>query len=49
MTKCDFCTMSDPKGKYFWSSRTAAEDDCREAIKRMIKAFSGKKEKKGWF
>lgn len=42
MTKCDFCTMSDPKGKCFWTSRVAAEDDCREAIKRMVKTLSGK-------
>lgn len=48
MTKCDFCTKSDPKGKCFWSSRVAAEDDCREAIKKMVKAFSDKEEKKGW-
>lgn len=39
MTKCDFCTMSDPKGKCFWSSRVAAEDDCREAIKKNGKSF----------
>lgn len=31
MTKCDFCTMSDPRGKCFWSSRVAAEDELMTA------------------
>lgn len=43
MTKCDFCTMSYPNGKCYWSSRVAAEDDCEKAIKRMIKAYKVKK------
>lgn len=52
MTKCDFCTMSYPNGKCYWASRVAAEDDCKKAIKRMIKALQDEKEnnnKKRWF
>ena len=46
MTKCDFCTMSDPKGKCFWSSRMAAEDDCKKAIERMIIALAFERKEK---
>lgn len=50
MTKCDFCTMSDPRGKCFWSNRVAAENNCRKAIERMVEALSReKKKKRGWF
>lgn len=40
MTKCDFCTKSSPSGKCWWSSRVAAEADCAEAIRNMVKALS---------
>lgn len=43
MTKCDFCTKSSPSGKCFWSSTGAREDDCREAIKQMVKALGQQK------
>ena len=39
MTKCDFCPMSYPNGKCYWTSRLLAEDDCNKAIKRMMKTF----------
>ena len=44
MNKCDFCTKSSPDGKCFWSSTVAREDDCREAIKQMVKALGNRKE-----
>lgn len=43
MTKCDFCTMSSPSGKCYWSMRSLREDDCEKAIKRMIKALGEEK------
>ena len=46
MTKCDFCTMSSPRGKCFWASRVAREDDCKKAINRMTKALGKEPEKK---
>ena len=39
MTKCDFCTKSDPKGKCFFGTCVAREFYCEEAINKMIKAF----------
>ncbi len=47
MTKCDFCEYSSPKEKCYWSLQSIREDYCKEAIKRMVKAFqgSGKKNK----
>lgn len=49
MTKCDFCEMSSPKGKCFWSVQALREEDCNKAVKRMIMAFGhadGKKHRK---
>ena len=46
MTKCDFCKMSSPKGKCFWSSQFAREDDCRKAIKRMSETLKEEPQKK---
>lgn len=46
MKKCDFCTMSSPDGKYFWTLQAAREDDCKEAIKRMSEALGKDTEKK---
>lgn len=42
MTKCDFCTKSSPNGKCYWSVQAFREDDCKDAIKLMIKAIQGK-------
>ena len=39
MTKCDFCTKSDQKGKCFYGTSLAREKDCNNAIERMIRAF----------
>ena len=39
MTKCDFCTKSDPKGKCFFETYAAREFYCKEAINKMITAF----------
>lgn len=39
MTKCDFCTKSNQKGKCFWGSALARERDCELAIKRMVEAI----------
>ena len=41
MTKCDFCTMSDPTGKCFYLSTMARKSDCEKAIKQMVKALQG--------
>lgn len=43
MTKCDFCTKSGPDGKCFWTLVAAREEDCLEAIRRMIKALGNSK------
>lgn len=42
MTKCDFCTKSDPKGTCAWNTQSFREEDCEKAISRMIKAFGRK-------
>lgn len=41
MNKCSFCTKSSPRGKCFWSSQVAREDDCKKAIKKMSEALGG--------
>lgn len=46
MTKCDFCTQSDSNGKCHWSMQGFREDDCKKAIKKMIKVLSIKYDKK---
>lgn len=46
MNKCDFCTMSSLRGKCFWNSQVAREDDCKKAIKRMSEALEKEPEKK---
>lgn len=51
MTKCDFCTMSAPNGKCYWSMQSLREDDCEKAIKRMSEALGKEtknKKKKFW-
>lgn len=45
MTKCDFCTMSDSKGKCFYYSKRAAESDCKKAINRMMQVYAIDKNK----
>lgn len=49
MTKYDFCTKSDSKGNCFWSSRIAAEDDCKKAIKRMIEVIQKKSNNNNYY
>lgn len=39
MTKCDFCTKSDPSGKCYWTIQACREDDCKKAIKLMTQAL----------
>lgn len=39
MTKCDFCTLYDPKKGCFYVSQVARKDDCLIAIKRMTEAL----------
>lgn len=46
MKKCDFCTQSDEKGECYWTSKSAREEHCKEAIKQMVKAI-GKQRKGG--
>lgn len=46
MTKCDFCTKSDGKGKCSWLTQGAREYDCEKAIKRMTEALKGMGDKK---
>ena len=43
MTKCDFCTKSDEKGRCSWSMQTLKESDCKKAIKRMVEALKNDK------
>jgi len=45
MTKCDFCTQSTPDGKCPFVSQDTREDYCKEAIKKMAKAFKGIRKK----
>lgn len=44
MKKCDFCTKSSPNGCCFWACQTARENDCSEAIDKMVKVLSGARE-----
>lgn len=44
MKKCDFCTKSSPSGCCYWANQTAREDDCSEAIDKMVRVLSGIKE-----
>ena len=46
MTKCDFCTMSTPSGRCYWSDQSFREDYCEKAIERMVEALKASKEKK---
>lgn len=39
MTKCDFCTKSDPSGKCYWTLASCRENDCKNAIKLMIQVL----------
>lgn len=48
MTKCDFCTKSDGKGKCSWLTQGAREYDCEKAIKRMIEALKATDNKKNF-
>lgn len=45
MTKCNFCPMSSPSGKCFWTSQVAREDDCEKAINKMTKALQKQNKK----
>lgn len=47
MTKCDFCTKSDSKGKCSWSIQSFRENDCEKAINRMVRVFGRKDGEKG--
>ena len=42
MTKCDFCKMSSPILKCYWTSQALREEDCKKAIKKMTKVLSGR-------
>lgn len=44
MTKCDFCTESDYKGKCFWETRARRSRYCEQAIKNMVEALKIQKE-----
>ena len=46
MTKCDFCTMSAPNGRCCWNFQASREDDCKKAIKQMVKALRKNEKKK---
>lgn len=51
MTKCDFCEMSSPNGKCYWSMQSLRKDDCKKAIDKMAKALGQevpKKKKRFW-
>lgn len=39
MTKCEFCTECDSKGKCFWETRNGRYNYCEKAIKRMVEAL----------
>lgn len=45
LIKCDFCPMSGPDGKCFWSAQPLREDDCEKAIKLMVKVLKINQEK----
>lgn len=46
MTKCDFCTKSDSKGKCFWDTMVGRESDCKKAINKMIEALGNNRDTK---
>jgi len=39
MTKCDFCTESNEKGKCYWEYQSSKREHCEKAIDRMSKAL----------
>lgn len=39
MTKCDFCTKSTPNGKCYWSMQSSREEDCKQAIEKMVETL----------
>ena len=43
LTKCDFCTKSQPNGKCWWHLQSIREEDCKKAIKSMVKALGRRK------
>lgn len=50
MEKCNYCKMSSPEGKCFWSAQTLREKDCKKAINNMIEATKKENKKnKHWF
>ena len=48
MIKCNFCTMSDPNGKCYWSMQSFREIDCERAIKKMMKVIRNMETKKSY-
>ena len=46
MTKCDFCTESNQKGRCFWSTTGGRRPHCEKAIQKMIEALKCKKSDK---
>lgn len=45
MTKCDFCTKSNPKNGCIYGLQSIREKHCKKAIKRLTEAL--RKRKKG--
>ena len=39
MTKCDFCTESNERGKCYWEYQSSKREHCEKAIDRMSKAL----------
>jgi hypothetical protein len=39
MTKCDFCTESNGRGKCYWGYQSIKREYCEKAIDRMSKAL----------
>lgn len=39
MTKCDFCTESNERGKCYWGYQSSKREYCEKAIDRMSKAL----------
>lgn len=46
MTKCDFCTESNEKGKCYWEYQSSKREHCEKAIDRMSKALGQDSSKK---
>lgn len=46
MTKCDFCTESNEKGKCYWEYQSSKREHCEKAIDRLSKALGQDSSKK---